>query len=97
MTEQLTPPHFQSGSPGREAGEPGGASLGFEARHHQRFFLLFSVGPLHSDLEYTVSSQKEGYVLTTRGRNHGDFRKHALAGVSFEGAPCAFKKRFYGV
>ncbi|KAK2504235.1 hypothetical protein MC885_021603 [Smutsia gigantea] len=24
----------------------------------------YSVGPLHSDLEYTVSSQKEGYVLT---------------------------------
>ena len=71
--------------------------LGCEARHHQRFFLLFSVGPLHSDLEYTVSSQKEGYVLTAVEGTIGDFKAYALAGVSFEVTPCAFKKRFYGV
>lgn len=47
-------------------------------------FLLFSVGPLHSDLEYTVSSQKEGYVLTAVEGTIGDFKAYALAGVSFE-------------
>ena len=97
MTEQLTPPHFQSGSPGRKLGSQVVLPLGFEARHHQRFFLLFSVGPLHSDLEYTVSSQKEGYVLTAVEGTIGDFKAYALAGVSFEVTPCAFKKRFYGV
>lgn len=47
-------------------------------------FLLLSVGPLHSDLEYTVSSQKEGYVLTAVEGTIGDFKAYALAGVSFE-------------
>lgn len=45
---------------------------------------FFSVGPLHSDLEYTVSSQKEGYVLTAVEGTIGDFKAYALAGVSFE-------------
>ncbi|MXQ90050.1 hypothetical protein E5288_WYG014065 [Bos mutus] len=44
----------------------------------------YSVGPLHSDLEYTVSSQKEGYVLTAVEGTIGDFKAYALAGVSFE-------------
>lgn len=43
-----------------------------------------SVGPLHSDLEYTVTSQKEGYVLTAVEGTVGDFKAYALAGVSFE-------------
>lgn len=46
--------------------------------------LSSSVGPLHSDLEYTVSSQKEGYVLTAVEGTIGDFNAYALAGVSFE-------------
>ncbi|XP_054992376.1 BOS complex subunit NOMO1 [Sorex araneus] len=44
----------------------------------------YSVGPLHSELEYTVSSQKEGYVLTAVEGTVGDFKAYALAGVSFE-------------
>ena len=101
-TEQLTLPHFHSGSPGKKLGSQVSwgqvmLPLGFEARHHQHFFLLFSVGPLHSDLEYTVSSQKEGYVLTAVEGTIGDFKAYALAGVSFEVTPCAFKKQFYGV
>lgn len=55
--------------------------------------LLSSVGPLHSDLEYTVSSQKEGYVLTAVEGTIGDFKAYALAGVSFE--VTRFKKWFY--
>lgn len=43
-----------------------------------------SVGPLHSDLEYTVSSQKEGYILTAVEGTVGHFKAYALAGVSFE-------------
>ena len=94
--------HFHSGSPGKKLGSQVSwgqvmLPLGFEARHHQHFFLLFSVGPLHSDLEYTVSSQKEGYVLTAVEGTIGNFKAYALAGVSFEVTPCAFKKQFYGV
>lgn len=59
--------------------------------------LLFSVGPLHSDLEYTVSSQKEGYVLTAVEGTIGDFKAYALAGVSFEVTLHVFKKHFIGV
>lgn len=44
----------------------------------------YSVGPLHSDLEYTVSSQKEGYILTAVEGTVGHFKAYALAGVSFE-------------
>ncbi|GAB1292109.1 Nodal modulator 1 [Apodemus speciosus] len=44
----------------------------------------YSVGPLHNDLEYTVTSQKEGYVLTAVEGTVGDFKAYALAGVSFE-------------
>lgn len=53
---------------------------------------FFSVGPLHSDLEYTVSSQKEGYVLTAVEGTIGDFKAYALAGVSFEVTLYVFKK-----
>ncbi|XP_019368143.1 PREDICTED: nodal modulator 1, partial [Gavialis gangeticus] len=44
----------------------------------------YSVGPLHSDLEYTVTAQKEGYVLTAVEGTVGDFKAFALAGVTFE-------------
>ncbi|XP_028914056.1 nodal modulator 3 isoform X2 [Ornithorhynchus anatinus] len=44
----------------------------------------YSVGPLHSDLEYTVTSQKEGFVLTAVEGTIGDFKAFALAGVTFE-------------
>ncbi|XP_063286390.1 BOS complex subunit NOMO3-like [Pelobates fuscus] len=44
----------------------------------------YSVGPLHSDLEYTVSAQKEGYVLTAVDGTVGEFNAFALAGVTFE-------------
>uniref|UniRef100_A0A2I3GSG7 Uncharacterized protein n=2 Tax=Nomascus leucogenys TaxID=61853 RepID=A0A2I3GSG7_NOMLE len=44
----------------------------------------YSVGPLHSDLEYTVTAQKEGSVLTVVEGTIGDFKAYALAGVSFE-------------
>lgn len=44
----------------------------------------YSVGPLHSDLEYTVSAQKEGFVLSAIEGTVGDFKAFALAGVTFE-------------
>nr|XP_020828069.1 nodal modulator 2 isoform X4 [Phascolarctos cinereus] len=44
----------------------------------------YSVGPLHSDLEYTVTSQKEGFVLTALEGSIGDFKAFALAGITFE-------------
>uniref|UniRef100_A0A452HR85 Uncharacterized protein n=1 Tax=Gopherus agassizii TaxID=38772 RepID=A0A452HR85_9SAUR len=44
----------------------------------------YSVGPLHSDLEYTVTAQKEGFVLTEVEGTVGDFKAFALAGVTFE-------------
>uniref|UniRef100_A0A663EWG6 Uncharacterized protein n=1 Tax=Aquila chrysaetos chrysaetos TaxID=223781 RepID=A0A663EWG6_AQUCH len=44
----------------------------------------YSVGPLHSDLEYTVTAQKEGFVLTAVEGTVGDFKAFALAGVTFE-------------
>ncbi|KAG8432961.1 hypothetical protein GDO86_017286 [Hymenochirus boettgeri] len=44
----------------------------------------YSVGPLHSDLEYTISAQKEGFVLTAVGDTVGDFKAFALAGVTFQ-------------
>nr|DBA20275.1 TPA: hypothetical protein GDO54_015987 [Pyxicephalus adspersus] len=42
------------------------------------------VGPLHSDLEYTIAAQKEGFVLTAVDGTIGDFNAFALAGVTFE-------------
>lgn len=42
------------------------------------------MGPLHSDLEYTVSAQKEGFVLSAVEGTVGDFKAFALAGVTFE-------------
>ncbi|CAM5086897.1 unnamed protein product [Natator depressus] len=44
----------------------------------------YSVGPLHSDLEYTITAQKEGFVLTEVEGTVGDFKAFALAGVTFE-------------
>ncbi|XP_043945088.1 nodal modulator 1-like isoform X1 [Protopterus annectens] len=44
----------------------------------------YSVGPLHSDLEYTVTAEKEGFVLTKMEGTVGDFKALALAGVTFE-------------
>ncbi|CAI5792165.1 nodal modulator 1-like [Podarcis lilfordi] len=44
----------------------------------------YSVGPLHSDLEYTVTAQKEGFVLSAVEGTIGDFKAFALAGVTFE-------------
>uniref|UniRef100_A0A8C5QXB5 Nodal modulator 1 n=1 Tax=Leptobrachium leishanense TaxID=445787 RepID=A0A8C5QXB5_9ANUR len=44
----------------------------------------YSVGPLHSDMEYTVSAQREGFVLTAIDGTIGDFNAFALAGVTFE-------------
>ncbi|XP_062999602.1 BOS complex subunit NOMO1-like [Elgaria multicarinata webbii] len=44
----------------------------------------YSVGPLHSDLEYTVTAQKEGFVLSAVEGTVGDFKAFALAGVTFE-------------
>uniref|UniRef100_A0A8D0GN98 Prealbumin-like fold domain-containing protein n=1 Tax=Sphenodon punctatus TaxID=8508 RepID=A0A8D0GN98_SPHPU len=44
----------------------------------------YSVGPLHSDLEYTVVAQKEGFILTAVEGTVGDFKAFALAGVTFE-------------
>lgn len=59
-------------------------------------FLSLSVGPLHSELEYTVSSQKEGYILTAVEGTTGDFKAYALAGISFEVSDTVFfKKQFF--
>ncbi|XP_053328290.1 nodal modulator 1-like [Spea bombifrons] len=44
----------------------------------------YSVGPLHSDLEYTIAAQKEGFVMTAVEGTVGDFNAFALAGVTFE-------------
>ncbi|XP_039216573.1 nodal modulator 3-like [Crotalus tigris] len=44
----------------------------------------YSVGPLHSDLEYTVTAQKEGFILSAVDETLGDFKAFALAGVTFE-------------
>uniref|UniRef100_A0AAY4ATN9 Nodal modulator 1 n=1 Tax=Denticeps clupeoides TaxID=299321 RepID=A0AAY4ATN9_9TELE len=44
----------------------------------------YSVGPLHSDLEYDISANKEGYVLTLVEDTKGDFNAFALAGITFE-------------
>ncbi|KAI4889980.1 hypothetical protein NFI96_024366, partial [Prochilodus magdalenae] len=44
----------------------------------------YSVGPLHSDLQYDISASKEGFVLTPVEGKTGDFKAFALAGVTFE-------------
>ncbi|XP_063064130.1 BOS complex subunit NOMO1 [Engraulis encrasicolus] len=44
----------------------------------------YSVGPLHSDQEYDISANKEGFVLTPVEGTPGDFKAFALAGVTFE-------------
>uniref|UniRef100_A0A803TDH8 Prealbumin-like fold domain-containing protein n=1 Tax=Anolis carolinensis TaxID=28377 RepID=A0A803TDH8_ANOCA len=48
------------------------------------YYYFSSVGPLHSDREYTVSAQKEGFVLSAVEGTVGDFKAFALAGISFE-------------
>ncbi|XP_066546008.1 BOS complex subunit NOMO1 [Amia ocellicauda] len=45
---------------------------------------VYSVGPLHSDLEYSIAANKEGFVLTPVEGTQGDFKAFALAGVTFE-------------
>nr|XP_033819638.1 nodal modulator 1-like [Geotrypetes seraphini] len=44
----------------------------------------YSVGPLHSDLEYIIAAQKEGFILSAVEDTFGDFKAFALAGVTFE-------------
>ncbi|KAG7491883.1 hypothetical protein MATL_G00008710 [Megalops atlanticus] len=44
----------------------------------------YSVGPLHSDLQYDISASKEGFVLTPVEGTQRDFKAFALAGVTFE-------------
>ncbi|MGH0131955.1 UNVERIFIED_CONTAM: hypothetical protein FKN15_008615 [Acipenser sinensis] len=44
----------------------------------------YSVGPLHRDLEYSITASKEGFVLSPDEGTHGDFKAFALAGVTFE-------------
>ncbi|XP_038675302.1 nodal modulator 1 [Scyliorhinus canicula] len=44
----------------------------------------YRVGPLHRDQEYSVTAQKEGFVLTALEGTLGDFKAFALAGVTFE-------------
>ncbi|XP_078097035.1 BOS complex subunit NOMO1 isoform X2 [Mustelus asterias] len=44
----------------------------------------YRVGPLHRDQEYSVTAQKEGFVLTALEGSHGNFKAFALAGVTFE-------------
>ncbi|XP_030066871.1 nodal modulator 1 [Microcaecilia unicolor] len=44
----------------------------------------YSVGPLHSDLEYIIAAKKEGFVLSAVEDTIGDFKAFALAGVTFE-------------
>ncbi|RXM33768.1 Nodal modulator 1 [Acipenser ruthenus] len=44
----------------------------------------YSVGPLHRDLEYTITASKEGFVLSPVEGTQGDFKAFALAGVTFE-------------
>ncbi|XP_069503150.1 BOS complex subunit NOMO1-like [Ambystoma mexicanum] len=45
---------------------------------------FYSVGPLHSGLEYSINAKKEGFVLTSVQETVGDFKAFALAGVTFE-------------
>lgn len=42
-----------------------------------------SVGPLHSDRQYDISANKEGFVLSPVEGTQGDFKAFALAGVTF--------------
>uniref|UniRef100_A0A4W4F4M3 Prealbumin-like fold domain-containing protein n=1 Tax=Electrophorus electricus TaxID=8005 RepID=A0A4W4F4M3_ELEEL len=44
----------------------------------------YSVGPLHSHLQYDISASREGFVLTPVEGLTGDFKAFALAGVTFE-------------
>lgn len=45
---------------------------------------LSRVGPLHRDQAYSISAQKEGFVLTAIDGTVGDFKAFALAGITFE-------------
>ncbi|MGH0128277.1 UNVERIFIED_CONTAM: hypothetical protein FKN15_034113 [Acipenser sinensis] len=44
----------------------------------------YSVGPLHRDLEYSITASKEGFVLSPVEGTQGGFKAFALAGVAFE-------------
>ncbi|XP_032896163.1 nodal modulator 1-like [Amblyraja radiata] len=44
----------------------------------------YRVGPLHRDQAYSISAQKEGFVLTAIDGTVGDFKAFALAGITFE-------------
>ncbi|KAM8842505.1 BOS complex subunit NOMO1 [Synchiropus picturatus] len=44
----------------------------------------YSVGPLHSDRQYDISANKEGFVLSPVEGSEGDFKAFALAGVTFK-------------
>ncbi|XP_074485022.1 BOS complex subunit NOMO1 [Sebastes fasciatus] len=44
----------------------------------------YSVGPLHSDRQYNISANKEGFVLSPVEGTQGDFKAFALAGVTFK-------------
>uniref|UniRef100_A0A665SYM1 Nodal modulator 1-like n=1 Tax=Echeneis naucrates TaxID=173247 RepID=A0A665SYM1_ECHNA len=44
----------------------------------------YSVGPLHSDRQYDISANKEGFVLSPVEGTQGDFKAFALAGVTFK-------------
>ncbi|XP_057699826.1 BOS complex subunit NOMO1 [Corythoichthys intestinalis] len=44
----------------------------------------YSVGPLHSNIQYDISAIKEGFVLTHVDGSQGDFKAFALAGITFK-------------
>ena len=43
--------------------------------------IYYSVGPLHGDTEYSITADKEGYVLTRSEQKQGDFLASKLAEV----------------
>ncbi|CAL9700722.1 unnamed protein product [Knipowitschia caucasica] len=45
---------------------------------------VYSVGPLHSGLQYDITASKEGFVLSPVEGTQGDFKAFALAGVTFK-------------
>ncbi|XP_077461040.1 BOS complex subunit NOMO1 [Stigmatopora argus] len=44
----------------------------------------YSVGPLHSNMQYDISAIKEGFVLSHVDGSQGDFKAFALAGITFK-------------
>ena len=43
--------------------------------------MFLRVGPLHADAQYTVTAEKEGYVLSQVDGKPGDFKASKLAEV----------------